>query len=105
MLELAGLLMKKNDKAGAIDQYLGAAKAFSEDKNPHKASAAAKQALQVDPKNIGAHEFLAEHYGLNNLKEDQRTVLKKLVDIYFEIGDQAAVARAREKLKALGPGR
>jgi thioredoxin-like negative regulator of GroEL len=104
-LELASLLAKKSDRAGAIDNYLAAAKAFSDDKMVHKASAAAKQALVVDPKSIAAHEFLADLYEAGSLKEDARTMLKKLVDLYYGAGDSGAVAKARERLNKLGPGR
>jgi tetratricopeptide (TPR) repeat protein len=104
-LELAALLAKKNDRSGAIDNYLLAAKAFNDDKHPHKASAAAKQALVIDPKSIAAHEFLADLYEVGNLKEDARAILKKLMDLYFAAGDSGAVSKARERLNKLGPGR
>lgn len=104
-LELAGLLAKKNDRSGAVDNYLFAAKTFAEDKHPHKASAAAKQALTVDPKSIAAHEFLADLYEATNLKEDARNILKKLVDLYFNAGEQPLVIKTRERLNKLGPGR
>jgi Flp pilus assembly protein TadD len=104
-LELGGLLAKKGDRAGAVDHYIRAAKAFVADKHLHKASAAAKQALTVDPKNIEAHEFLAKLYEDGNLKEDARTILKKLVDLYFNAGEQPLVNSTRERLNKLGPGR
>ncbi len=104
-LELAGLLMKKNDRSGAVDNYLFAARTFAEDKHLHKASSAAKQALAVDARSIAAHEFLAELYETGNLKEEARAILKKLVDLYFGVGDQALVAKTRERLNKLGPGR
>ena len=104
-LELAGLLAKKNDRAGAVDHYLRAAKAFIEDKHLHKASAAAKQALVIDPKNVEAHEFLADLYENGNLKEDARAILKKLIDLYFNSGEQPLVIKTRERLNKLGPGR
>jgi tetratricopeptide (TPR) repeat protein len=104
-LELAGLLAKKGDRSGAVDNYLLAAKTFSEEKHLHKASAAAKQALAVDPKSIAAHVFLADLYENGNLKEDARAVLKKLVDLYFNAGEQPLVIQTRERLNKLGPGR
>ena len=105
MMELAGLLAKKGDTAGAIDWYLRAAKEFLADGFHPKASAAAKQALQLSPKNIEANEFLCELYEKMKLKEDQRGVLKKLVDLYFENRDTEKVASTRKRLEALGPGR
>jgi cytochrome c-type biogenesis protein CcmH/NrfG len=104
-LELGSLLAKKGDRSGAVDHYVRAAKAFIADKHLHKASAAAKQALVVDPKNIEAHEFLATLYEEGNLKEDARAILKKLVDIYFNAGEQPLVNTTRERLNKLGPGR
>jgi thioredoxin-like negative regulator of GroEL len=104
-LELAGQLAKKGDRHGAIDHYLRAAKAFQDDKHLHKASSAAKQALVVDPKNIEAHAFLADLYEAGNLKEDARAILKKLIDLYFNAGEQPLVIATRERLNKLGPGR
>ena len=78
-LELAGLLAKKGDTAGAIDRYLRAAKVFQAEGFHQKGAAAAKQALALSPKNIEAHEFLADLY--------------------------EAVKKARARLDALGPGR
>ena len=104
-LELAALLAKKGDRTGAVDHYVRAAKAFVADKHVHKASAAAKQALVVDPKNVEAHEFLARLYEDGNLKEDARAILKKLIDLYFNAGEQPLVMSTRERLNKLGPGR
>lgn len=104
-LDLAGQLEKKGDRAGAIDYYLRAARAFAADAIPQKASAAAKRALIVDPKSIEAHEFLADLYENVKLKEDARGILKKLIDLYFDSRDTEKVAQTRERLNKLGPGR
>jgi tetratricopeptide (TPR) repeat protein len=104
-LELAGLLKAKGSQSAAIEQYMRAVNLFVEQGFAQKAVAVAKQVIGFAPDTIEPHEFLAQHYEKNNLKEELRLELRSVVRIYNETGRVDEAREARRKIESLGPGR
>ncbi|MFT3837539.1 MAG: hypothetical protein QM723_11140 [Myxococcaceae bacterium] len=104
-LDLANALKAKNATAAAVEQYRAAMDIYMEQGFAQKAVAVAKQVLSFSPNEVELHEFLAEHYEKNNLKEELRLTLKNLVRLYAENARQADADKARAKMNSLGPGR
>jgi Flp pilus assembly protein TadD len=104
-LDLANALKAKGASAAAVESYREAMTIYMEQGFAQKAVAVAKQVLSFSPNEVELHEFLAEHYEKNNLKEELRLSLKNLVRLYSENARQSDADAARAKMNSLGPGR